>query len=288
MAGLKIMQPFFSTSCLFRNTFMKKRLLLIVFLSLAKISFSQIPNPDFETWVLTTEWEVLNGWQSLYSDLVPPCISKDTESYSGNYAVRFNNNAIPSFAYTSFPISSNPIALKAFVKAKVASGDSILIRVVLYHSSQPVDSGRWVGTSNLDNYTETTIPISNNNPAADSALIDIRGGSNANTEMLVDELAFDYSSNVPGEPAAGTFSVSASSNPFRDFLQLNINSSSDAGISLKLTDVRGVTVLHIHNLQIQRGMNTIFIPAKNFANGIYECIVYGEGKFAVINLLKIK
>src|SRR5947207_4386532 len=121
---------------------MKKLILFLLVILSIKFSSAQIPNSDFENWTITPLWEELDGWTSFYSDFVLPCISKDTDAYSGSFAVYFNNFAIPSFAYTSFPISSKPDLLRAFVKATVAADDSIYIRVILYNSLQATDSGK--------------------------------------------------------------------------------------------------------------------------------------------------
>ena len=266
---------------------MKKLILSLLVIFSIKFSSAQIPNSDFENWTITPLWEELDGWTSFYGDFVVPCISKDTDSYSGSFAAYFNNFSIPSYAYTSFPLSAKPGLLRAFVKANVAAGDSIYIRVVLYHSSEATDSGKWVGYSNLDNYTEVTIPISQNNPDADSALVDIRGGNNSNTDMLVDNLSLDFSSQVPRSPLPPTLSFSASPNPFSDFLQFNINSSLGTTISMRLFNDGGKAILQFGKLKINEGENTMVLPTQNLPSGVYHCIFYYGAIHASLRLLKV-
>lgn len=265
---------------------MKKLILVLVVIFSLKFSSAQIPNNDFENWTSTPLWEELDGWVSFYGDFVLPCISKDPDAYSGNFAAYFNNFGIPSYAYTSFPISLKPDLLRAFVKANVTPGDSIYIRVILYHSSQSTDSGKWVGYSDLDNYTEVIVPISQNNPDADSALIDIRGGNYSGTDMLVDLMSLDFGSQVHS-PFSLTLSFSASPNPFSDFIQFIVNSSLSRTVTMKLFNAAGKAIFQFDDLEINEGENTILLPAQNLAAGIYHCILHDGAIHASLQLLKV-
>jgi len=267
-----------------------KKLLLFCFaiFLFTKESSSQIPNGDFEDWWYTGQGTILSGWQSFYPDFGIPCINPDTEAYSGDRAVRFNNLGISSYAYSKFPITTKPLALTAFVKANVASGDSISIRVVLYQSSQAVDSGRWVGYSVLGSYTQVTVPISNTNASADSALIDIRGGNNQATDMLVDQLEFNFNLQVPNPSGTSTFSFAASPNPFNGILQIMINSLADDVITLKLSDAEGRAVMQFDDLKILKGTNTISLTTTALAAGIYHCVLFDKNQHASIGLLKVR
>lgn len=266
---------------------MKKFIPFLLVIFSLKFSSAQIPNGDFENWTVTPLWEELDGWTSFYGDFALPCISKDTDAYSGSFAAYFNNFTINSYAYISFPISSKPEQLKAFVKANVATGDSIYIRVVLYHSSQATDSGKWVGHSNLETYTEVVVPISQNNSDADSALIDIRGGNYSTTDMLVDLLSWDFASQVPRTPLPLVLSFSASPNPFSDFLQFNVNSTLSTTVAMKLFNDAGKTIFQFDDLKINDGENAIFLPTQNLAAGIYHCILYNGAIHASVRLLKV-
>ncbi|HYV92140.1 MAG TPA: T9SS type A sorting domain-containing protein [Chitinophagales bacterium] len=267
-----------------------KKLILFCFaiFLFAKESSSQIPNADFEDWWYTGQGTILADWQSFYPDFGIPCLSPDSEAYSGDRAARFNNYGIASYAYTKFPVTSKPLALTAFIKANVASGDSISIRVVLYQSSQAVDSGKWVGYFSFSSYTEVTVLISNTNASADSALIDIRGGNNQATGMLIDHLEFDFNLQVPDVSPSSAFSFSVAPNPFSEVLNVTINSLRDEVITLKLTDAEGRAVMQFGDLKILKGANSISLNTTGLAAGIYHCMLFDKNQHASVGVLKVK
>ena len=150
-----------------------------------------VPNGDFENW---DAQPTLLNWQTNSCPLCVQAIErnivvKDPNASNGLFAAKFiYNNAFTAWAINNFSIPKHPSTLSGYVKSSITSIDTIRITITLYKNMVPVDSGSWVGTSSIANYTKIDIPISQNSSDADSALIRIEGGQKLGTEFWVDNL----------------------------------------------------------------------------------------------------
>jgi hypothetical protein len=155
-----------------------------------------IPNGDFELWDAGLN---LSDWKTNSCPLCLPSyetyiVIKDSIAYNGLYAARFiYNNVYTSWAENKFSIPYHPSQLTAYVKCNLVSGDTVMIKIKIFHNSQPTDSGQWMGLNSINAYSPVVIPISQYSALADSALIYIRSGQktnypNANTQFWVDDM----------------------------------------------------------------------------------------------------
>lgn len=150
-----------------------------------------VPNGDFEIW---DNLLFLESWQT---NSCPPCdppyesyiIQRDTNAYQGLFAAHFiYNDVFASLAINDFSIPAHPSYLTGYVKSKLPTSDSILIRVNLFNNGIPVDSGKMYITSSISNYTQIEIPITQTILDSDSASITIRSGAQTGSELWIDHL----------------------------------------------------------------------------------------------------
>ena len=150
-----------------------------------------IPNGDFENWDNTPS---LLNWQTNSCPLcVPPIdtyvVKQDANAYNGQFDAKFiYNNVYAAWATNKFSIPKHPSLLTGYVKCNLTGMDTIRINISLYKNMILVDSGNWIGNSSIANYTQLNIPITQNKPDADSALIRIEGGKKTGTVLWVDNL----------------------------------------------------------------------------------------------------
>ncbi|HEY8784498.1 MAG TPA: hypothetical protein VIM16_22925 [Mucilaginibacter sp.] len=156
-----------------------------------------IPNGDFENWA---NYNSLQDWKTNSCPLCVPAVNtytvqQVTDAYHGKFAAKFIYNGVyAAMAENKFKIQSHPVSLTAFVKNNLYGTDTVTIKIKLFKDLVVIDSGQWVGTSSITNYTKITIPITQNSFQADSALIFIKGGDKSNyidksTEFWVDYMA---------------------------------------------------------------------------------------------------
>jgi len=72
----------------------------------------------------------------------------------------------------------------------------VSIKIQLFNNAVIVDSGQWIGTSSIPNYTQIVIPITQYSSNVDSAMISIQGGHQIgypdnDTEFWVDYLRLE-------------------------------------------------------------------------------------------------
>jgi len=158
-----------------------------------------IPNGDFENW---------DGWPSPLdwrTNSCPPCvgpfdeyiIKQDAAAYHGSFAANFiyNFHLAPK-AENKFYISAHPTELVGHIKCSMPPLDTVSIIIKLYNGNAMVDSGQWIGTTSIANFSELRIPLTQNAANADSAYIKIQGGHKAasltsTTQFWVDDFFFE-------------------------------------------------------------------------------------------------
>ena len=144
-------------------------------------NYKLIPNYDFEKWenTMVPRW-IFPGWTT-NNTIAVSCAEVDVDSlnvYHGHFAMKLLSyyNMCQARAKTKFPITVHPLSLRAFVKCKLVTLDTVSIRITIFFKGKETDSGVWLGTKSIDNYKQVDIPISQHSALADSALIEIRGG----------------------------------------------------------------------------------------------------------------
>ena len=175
----------------------------------------QIPNGDFEILSLYAPPDIFHNYNDAgfwISNSCGPCmkpwiteivIFDSVNVYHGKYALKFlYNNLYPAWVQNTFPISIHPLSLIAFIKSNnFDKNDSSSISIKLFKNNIVVDSGLWISTSTINNYTQINIPITQNATEIDTALIFITHGpiiprgSSANwrmTYLWADYLSLHY------------------------------------------------------------------------------------------------
>lgn len=161
-----------------------------------------IPNGDFEDWAggpgMLSKWET-NSCPVCTQPIETNIIRIDTVAYSGKYAAKFiYNNRYAAWAENRFLIPAHPTYFIGYVKSKLVTADTVSIAIKLYNNGILIDSGKWIGTSSITNYTQIKVALTQNNPNADSVFIRIQGGNkiafpfpSTNTEFWVDNFSFE-------------------------------------------------------------------------------------------------
>ena len=260
---------------------MKSILLTITFFSAILFPlYSQIPNNDFENWTDAGFWEELDGWFSNYGDLIPVCLQKSTDAYSGAYAAHLDNSLINSYMYSDFTISSHPHSLTAYVKGNVGAGDSVYINVILYQDGSAVDSGKWTGYTTISSYTQVLATISTSFPTANSAHIYISGGTENTSDLLIDLIQFDVAQGINDLNTGGP-KFYAMENPF--YGQLNLLTSFSSEASLKFTDINGQIYF---TGEIAPGINHLSYDMSYLPPGMYFCMVKEGDQLHALKVIK--
>jgi hypothetical protein len=157
-----------------------------------------IPNGNFESWseLLPQSWKT-NSCPACVSAFETYIVRKDSGSYQGQFAAKFiYNNFYRATAINKFPLATHPNVLTAYVKCSLYGADTVSVKIRLLKNSMVVDSGQWTGTAPINSYSLVLIPLTNNSPLADSAVISIGGGRRigypANNSVLwIDNLLLD-------------------------------------------------------------------------------------------------
>ena len=266
---------------------MKTITLIIAFL-LAFASgnmMAQIPNADFENWHFGGWFENPDDWTTNNSQLGSVDIAKDTDAYHGVYAMKLHNWAgVKPWARTSFVTSMPPAYLVAYVKCILAYNDTVGIKIVLFNNGLPVDSGQWMGTSDISSYEQVKIPISNNSLFIDSVSIEIEGGSHVGyvgSDFFVDNLSLDFTSGINNPEKEKEIYVFP--NPTSKNITLRIPEEFNKQVKLKILNSIGSCILEqnvskeetIDLSRLAKGMYVVRIESEN--------IVVCESKIILIN-----
>jgi hypothetical protein len=142
-----------------------------------------VPNGSFEMWdnfYLPENWTT-NSCPTCMSPFITDIVQRDTEACYGTYSAKLIYNQLyAAWAQNKFAISVHPDHLSACVKCNLQGTDTVLVKVSLLHNSMVVDSGQWMGTTQIDNFTTINIPITQSTTQVDTAIIFIHGGEGIN------------------------------------------------------------------------------------------------------------
>lgn len=262
-----------------------------------------IPNGDFEYWQTATGpffctnycLDVPDNWCTTCSGVWNRGIFKDTNSYSGNYAIRGLEHGMVyvSSSNSKFAVSNHYKHLNCYIKTDSPDvNDTLLIKIVLYNNSNPIDSGQWIGTLLPTVYSPISIPISQTNPSADSAYVYIQIGglwfiNHFGSNIWVDNLSLDTVSTGIEENNFSN-SLSLSPNPATTSLQLAINNWQGEKMEMEIFDVMGKKVI---GEQLPVGGKT-HIDISFLEKGVYYLKVFSKGnsdsyRYAVKKFVKI-
>ena len=169
--------------------------IITIFLSCSKQKTTQtdipVPNGDFENWdntLLLSIWET-NSCPTCVPPYETYIVQKDNTVFNGQFAAKFiYNNVYAAWAKNTFFVSQHPTILSAYVKCNISTLDTVSIKIDLFTNNSITDSGSWIGTSQISNYTKIDIPITQNSQSVDSATIKIVAGNKSGTELWVDNL----------------------------------------------------------------------------------------------------
>lgn len=154
-----------------------------------------IPNGDFESWPFQRpEYWQNNSCPYCAQPIETYIVQQDSNPPQGLFAAKFiYNNVYPAYAENRFAVPTHPVTLTAYVKCDLYGTDSVYIKINVLNNSTVVDSGQWIGTTSIGNYSQVTIPITQSFLQADTAVIYIQGGHKQgyplnNTILWVDDL----------------------------------------------------------------------------------------------------
>lgn len=244
---------------------------------------AQIPNPSFENWMNIGGWfDIPSGWSANNSQIITSVVAPDSDAYSGSLAMHLQNvSTIRPAASTHFPIAVNIISLTAYVKLNLIINDTVKIKVSELSNGLVVDSGEWLGLSDISNYIPVTIPVSQNNPAIDSAIIEISGGNQTNlifesTVFLVDDLSLN---TVSGIKPFYDYDAKIWPNPVNTNLMISLNKNSQIG-SLSIYTCNGQLIKNINSESLLssqiNGHTNYNIPVQELNRGLYLLNINGE------------
>lgn len=270
-----------------------KHLLLAVFICLSVKAQSQIPNMDFENWE-TCIWRTqpvgwsTNGCGQFTSKYVLP----DSMAYNGFLAMKLKNSGLyKPWAYTGFPITLHPYSLKGYVKFNLANtNDTVSVKIVLFNNSMAVDSGEWIGTSSISNYTQISIPITQSALTIDSAMVFIAGGNHLTnnqwgmgTDFWVDNLSLDFTNNIENiKKTESQFQLFP--NPTEQYASLLFKGKKNTKVSIKLYDVNGIEIKTIWENQLS--ISQINMDLSYLSGGIYYLVFKTDKGTEVKKLIK--
>lgn len=180
---------------------MKKLYFIILLLSAGFANASlpdSIPNSGFEQWSTTGWFDYPTGWMTNNSQLLAAVVIKDTLSHSGNLAMRLTNQgALRPHAWCGFPLTNHPINFGGYIRSLLFNNDSGEIHVRLFYNQQMIDSGYTVIYNGIfPIYNSFVVSISQQSTIADSCVISMEGGTLYLSDILYDDLQFDFFLNT--------------------------------------------------------------------------------------------
>ncbi|MEO8147383.1 MAG: T9SS type A sorting domain-containing protein [Bacteroidia bacterium] len=208
---------------------MKQKFIFIIVMQIffSMKLFAQIPNADFESWSFWGWYYNPDSWNTNNSQISSSFVQPDSDAYIGNLAMNlYNYGSIKPVATTTFVTSNNINTLNAYVKLKVIYNDTVSIVVREFYNGVAVDSGIWIGFSDMLNYSPAIVSVSQNSNAIDSVEIEISGGNQTNlimegTSFLVDDLQLNTTGIIIDDPIVHFSNVYP--NPVTDMISIEYN-----------------------------------------------------------------
>ena len=243
---------------------LKIYLLLLVALPSGAWAIDTIPNAGFENWVFSGWFLNPQGWQTNNNQLMPNTVVQDSDSYSGQLAMKLiNSGSLIPEAWCGFTLSQHPLAMMGYYKIHTSSGDSGAIRVHIFYQGSLVDSGYMPLFSGINPfYFLINLGISQSSSFADSCSVFLTGGTQNLGAISVDDLSFSFPSSVTGE-ASASFEIGP--NPANEYTRIK-NPGFEPGDRIELCDVTGKIIREIKIAAIETQ-----IELNDLAAGAYIC-----------------
>lgn len=259
-------------------------ILPILFLPFSGIA--QIPNSDFEFWEPDSIFERPVGWTTNNGEFLSFGVTKDTNSYSGNYAIRIaSGNKNIHAAQTNFTIDFHPKILNAYVKTLRNPSDSTKIEVYLFNQGVLVDSADTnIKVNNNDYFFLVSLPISINASESDSAIIKLSASDPDwwldACYLWVDHLWFDDQVGLLNISHGNTIKVFP--NPVKEVLNISFSKKPNTLSLITLTDATGVKYLERALFQQENK-----IDVTSLSSGIYFLSIKHEEVIVVKKMIKL-
>ncbi|MEO8149227.1 MAG: T9SS type A sorting domain-containing protein, partial [Bacteroidia bacterium] len=260
---------------------MKKLILILIIVINTQLTFSQIPNPGFESWNFfqPAGWRAF--WTSPYSPVEPD--HADSNAHSGYLAVKseiFNIlQCNPSGLFTGteldsfyLPISIKPEELHGWYILNSIGNDKFTATVKFKNNSQQIGYGQFVDSISSTVYQEFVAPINYNSSAVpDSFSIALTfnsespfplgafGIANCGSYFIVDDLSFHTLSGI--NDLTSNFLLQISPNPFNDEFKLTLNNNIPSQFTLY--DLTSRKLIH------QQFTSSITLNTSQLSKGIY-------------------
>jgi hypothetical protein len=263
---------------------MKKFYFIILILFSAGFSFASIPdtipNAGFERWLTVTWFDYPEAWMTNNNSLMAPGVVVDSDSYSGNLAVKVANaGALVPHLWTGFSLNTRPFNLGGYYKKNVLANDSVIISVRLYYNQIVVDSGYSVEyAGSTSGYVPFIIPISQNLAVADSCNISIEGGTVFTSGISFDDLEFDFSL---GFQPVNDFNFSLYPNPCIDKIVVRSNFSEKNEFTIEAYDIIGKKVV-LNELLLDNSNEEGYIVNPTVVRMVYDISQLHSGMWILV------
>jgi hypothetical protein len=208
---------------------MKKHLLflLIVFIAVSAHGQNPIPNGNFEQWTSGTfdyplNYPFTSNYQAFYTFHVPFNVTKSTDAYHGNYAVKMITNAtsidtVPGSIWNenpdakkprtgAMPYNQKPTGIRGYYKYNGSSTDSVNIMVLFSKNGNTLEGENFYRLGGVHD-TYTLFNITFNPPlvetpdsvsfAAASSFVKGDGTIVTGSTLLLDSVSFTGVSSQP-------------------------------------------------------------------------------------------
>ena len=276
---------------------MKSKILIAVIIFFASTKLQgQIPNAGFENWTVQPGgWEDPDDWNT-NNVTGGISVTKTTDSYIGNFALRVINNFPwvegPLTGYASIVFTDTNLISKisAFVKCDSISGNggSAVIAVEGYIGSTSQPIGSWETSVIISQYTQVEIPLVPS-MVYDSIAIyimavghsDSLGFNPGYVRFQVDGLLKEILSDVNEINANKVIDVFP--NPFEHNASLIIRDGRIENATIEIYSSKGEFIQSFKYIKTVNNM----IDRKNLPNGIYifkafsDLEYIGLGKFII-------
>lgn len=249
-----------------------------------------IPNGGFETWVNDTDAEPVNWYTSNKYYLSNPAlpVTKTTDSYSGNYALRIENvnyvNGLAvAFAFAGpqsnngplpgFPVSERKLFLEGYYKYYPQNNDSLMIGVIMFNKGTRIGSGFFQSKTPKSSYTHFVMPIyysygyTGTPDSATVLLLPFDGGQSphGNSVLFVDSVGFNNLIKLDQTITFGALSNKKVNDPS---FELIAYSSSRFPVSFTSSNLN-VAIINGNTVVIQ-GAGTTDITASQVGNEYFN------------------
>lgn len=267
-----------------------KNLIFILSLTLCQSNalfannIDSIPNSGFERWYSLSWYYNPAGWQTNNTSIMPTTVEPDSDSYSGNLAMRLiNSGGLVPEASVGFHVQQHPLTLSGFVRNQILTNDSAHLSVKLYLHHQLIDSGTFAFYGGINPfYHSFAIPISQNFTSADSCEIRIFGGQQSSSSISFDELALTRSSGTNSKADENKLKVYP--NPSSSFIRVDFSETFSEDAAIEIYDINGKLVAgknllnNIIAVYNQKSSATLMIEQQALAPGIYTLNIKTSGR----------